>query len=200
MFMKFIIPILLLFIFVSCDIKPKIESQVEYKTHNLSFFDGSVQLPKEYKLIKAEELIKKYESMNLGTSQEVQYLKSVESNSYASVIFYDTTNFINTFIFQEGEHVIIDKISAQLYLGMIEKDLQNMWLQNDISYERIKSKFYNKPNIQIITIQYKVSKNEISKYISQYIISSNSKTMAVTITNLSNLDFGDIIKSIKIKN
>ena len=196
--MRFTSVFTVIILFINCS--PKIETE-QSKLWNLKRLESSIKLPNEFKPISVEKYIEKLKKIpNSSNSGSNFQLEQVKKESMKYQLFYDTTSFVNNILLLElEEHIMIDKATATGYVSMLEQDLYQSYLQGGIEYNRLELKYYGKIDLQMITIRYKITKDEMSKYISQFIVSTKNKTIGVTTQNLSNINFRKVVNTLKIK-
>jgi hypothetical protein len=197
--MKNLLIILIVLISVyGCNNK-KVDST--FKTINIKFAKAEIDIPKYYKKYSTNELVYALENSDSNIfmlKSLIHFLEEANENKLPSLFYCDTTNFNNRINFQKGEHVLLTKELSKLYIGTIEGQLQSNWLNQGIDYVRLDSKFKKGNKVQIIEVNYKLIHNERVGFISQYIITTMSQTIGITINSKKETNFDSIINSIRI--
>ncbi|HYF66655.1 MAG TPA: hypothetical protein VD884_00905 [Ohtaekwangia sp.] len=168
----------------------------------IEFANSTIGIPKNYKLKSPEEIkesllnsSKRYSEIS-ETIQKLDYIKSIPTEFQ---IYVDTLNYDNNIWFQEGQYVRLTKSLSQQYLSALETQLQKQWTPQDIKYERLESKFLSGTHAQLIKLKYKLSRESSSTYTTQYLISSNSKTIGVIINNVGPDDMENLVSRTRMK-
>lgn len=194
--------ILTIVCFTACYKTDKSKEIDDLQVVKIEFANATIGIPQRYKLTSPEEL--KEGLLNSGKqyseiSETIQKIDAIKSIPTAFEIYVDTLNFDNNVWFQQGEHVRLTKSVSQQYLAVLETQLQKQWTPQGIKFERIESKYLSGTDVHLVKLKYKLTREGLSTYTTQYLVSSNSTTLGVVINNANSDDLERLIRGIRIK-
>jgi hypothetical protein len=193
--MKKIVLVFVSFAIVCC--KPNNQESLEIKNHkgfDVDLVNREVELPDVYEKITIDDyllVIENYidnESVIESIYDKYYSLKLMDSDFE---LFVDTENYLNSITFMSSEYMHINKTVFNHYTEILSK---NMKSQIDAEQEMIEKKLLNYGNTKVIKVKIKQTYNAVTKYVTQYLISSRYKTFSIAITNTQNVDFQYLLK------
>ncbi len=199
---KFVLMFLLLSTFGGCKTKVKNQPSYDLQTIKIDFAEANLKIPTSYSLNSLEEVKEKLLKIDVKNNFILNSIIGIENQQsipYDAFIYLDSTKIYNNIWFIEGEYVELTKSICQLYLEQLEHDLQNSWEAQNIKYKRLENKYLSGEKAQFVKIKYKLTYNELSLYLTQYLISTNRKTFAIIVTNETKEDFESFIKKMEIR-
>lgn len=190
----------ILLIITGCNNNDKMSSN--HKTINVEFAKIQIDIPKTYKHYLANdlvELIYKSDSLVFLPNSSAQHIEEVGAHPFPSKIYADSTNLNNRILFQKGEHILLTKELAHLYIDTVEQQLQSGWEIQGIDYLRLASNYKKGNKVQIIEIKYQLNYLGMVAYLSQYIITNMTQTIAISTNSNNPTEFDYLLNSIKFK-
>lgn len=191
--------ILILLMATSC-------SQPESKVDNVreitvGFANAKLPVPKSYHLVTPSRYKKMIQSTNtLPEFVELKFNKVdalVEAN-YVFEIYIDSTNSNNTIWFVDGPAVRLTEDMISYFISSTEKRLESEFALYGVSYKRVENTFYNGRHNQLLKVKYEMLYDDTKTYITEYLVTSLTKTIGITVNNESENDLEELIKKIKI--
>ncbi|TDQ28156.1 hypothetical protein [Zeaxanthinibacter enoshimensis] len=191
---------LVILILFSCgeSIQKKSIESTDYKEHYLGFLNGKIILPKSYKKITGPELANaQVIAINRPDLEEyltLEYERLEERGIFGNQIFVDTTNVTNYIFIRLGEYVPLDKSIANQYLGMVRSSIERGWDESGIKYKRLENKFVQTNKSDYIKIKYRMTRDGITTYQTQFLMTNNFKTFDFLVVNSENKEVENWIK------
>lgn len=193
--LKPIFIVVLSILFLSC------EEESNHSTFYASNVDIDIVLPNYYVPITPTAYL-----LKLNNSKKEKRLITVNENSILSLLehkipfdlFYDSLNTNNHIILYEVEHIKLNSKVESQYLGFIEETFYNTWNAQNIAYNKLESKFFAKGNIEFIKIKYEKIANSEKMFTTQYIVSSNKRTITIFANNEPYVEMENAIKMIEL--
>lgn len=193
--LKPIFIVVLSILFLSC------EEKIKHSTFYASNVDVDFILPNYYAPIAPTAYL-----LKLNNSKKEKRLIAVNENSILSLLvhkipfdlFYDSLNINNNIIIHEGEYVNLNTKVGSQYLGLLEEVLYNTWNAQNIAYNKLESKYFAKGNIEFIKIKYEKIANSEKMFVTQYIVSSNNRTITIFANNEPYIEMENAIKRIEL--
>ena len=171
-----------------------------YKKIQLSFINASIKIPNNYVKMTPNKL----KSIFLNSNEKKEYIEQninaldkIKKLPNKHLIYLDKENLQNQIWFIEGEFVPLNKKLAQQYLGMVEQQLKKDWLPKGIDYYRVENKITLRSKSQIIKLKYWLYQDNFKRYCTQYLISTKNKTFGIFVNNSKDIDFKDILETVK---
>nr|WP_298930983.1 hypothetical protein [uncultured Allomuricauda sp.] len=192
-------------ILIGCvETSPKKTIQIsEYSEHYLDFLNGNVILPKTYEKTNSNELadaqIKALNRSDLKEYLTQEYQRLEESGIFGNAIFVDTTNVTNYIFVRLGEYVPLNKSVANQYLGMVRSSVESRWDEVGIKYARLENKFVQTDKSDYIKIKYRMTRDGITTYQTQFLMTNKLKTFDFIVVNSENKEVENWIKRTMIK-
>ena len=169
------------------------------QTNRLDFMDAEFDLPKQYAPIVLNVLTKKllHGTIDSATHREVSKLLDAGVVKKSGITYFDTLLYANYIVFESGKYMEISKEVASYYIGILEDELNNKWERKGTRYERMESKYFSGSNAQVVKIKYKVHYKHGLRYVTQYLMSANQRTMSVVVTRMDEDDFEDLVMKVR---
>lgn len=186
---------------ISCGENRDNISDSDLKRISIDFANAKMNLPKSFQQTSFSEYRQKLINSNKPNDvieSSLVKLEQMQSIPQKIILFTDTSNFDNAIWFQEGEHVNLTKSLAQQYMRLLDENLVKQWTPQGIKFSKIDSKYFNGKNAKVIKLKYKLTDNISTRFSTQYIISTNSNTWSITVSNITDQDFEQLVKKIKI--
>ncbi len=184
----------------SCGKKDTLK-QEDLQEITLDFSEAVIEIPKSYELISLNKL--KEELIDLGktnniTQEDILNIEKLKSISTNFTVYADTANSENNIFFQEANYTELTESAAQGYLNLLEEHIAHTWRNKKVTFEKIESEFISDEDRKIVKLKYKLTHDNFSRFGIQYIISTKSKTIGITISSLTSEDYEALIRKLKM--
>lgn len=190
---------LILLMLISC-------SKSENKVDNLQeitvdFAKAKVPLPKLYHLVAPSRYKKIIQSTTLPEFVELKsnMVDALVEANYVFEIYIDSTNSSNTIWFMDGPAVRLTKDMISFFISSTEKRFNSEFTPYGASYKRVENTFYDGRHNQLLKVKYEILYDDAKTYTTEYLVTSLTKTIGITVNNESETDFEELIKKIKME-
>lgn len=203
--MKLILLSLLIFSTVACTNPLSSPTETALATSNeiaaqrfqVDFLERDIFIPEGYRRLSILELedsliVINDDPIRIASIQESLARMRAMPNEF--IIVADPTNVENCWWIQAGKYVDLNKQVASQYLALLKANTEQAWANADFSYELIEKGFLRTKTAEIIKIKYRQDYLDISRYQTQYLISSRRKTFAINITSYDEWDGVELIQ------
>lgn len=182
--------------------KPNVENinnNGDFTERNIHFAKILIKLPHSFNEFTSKDLTNKVTELEENTTAYIESIKKFESSKYGFKLFIDTLDFSSQIMFFGQEHLFIDKQTSGQYLTLLERQLENEWIPQGISFKRLESNFFSGKTVGILKIKYEINSNNITSFKTQYIVTTNKNTFGILVNKSDSEDFQNLITSMKLK-
>ena len=164
----------------------------------VSFLEKDFYVPSRFENASLDSIFQNRLSYSDTTDDlylnKLRYEELLKSNSQFEY-FIDKSNPNNTITFILGEYIALN----ENVLGLFAEMLQNRDI-SEVGIERrlIEKKFYDLSYADVVKVRFRYSNDLKKSYITQYLISQNSKTVTMIVTNSENEDYDQLIKNFSL--
>ena len=164
----------------------------------VSFLEKDFYVPSRFENASLDSIFQNRLSYSDTTDDlylnKLRYEELLKSNSQFEY-FIDKSNPNNTITFILGEYIALN----ENVLGLFAEMLQNRDI-SEVGNERrlIEKKFYDLSYADVVKVRFRYSNDLKKSYITQYLISQNSKTVTMIVTNSENEDYDQLIKNFSL--
>lgn len=200
--LMYVLPLLILII--SCgESEQKKEGGLDGHTMvNINSHQLKIYLPNHYKYIPIEVLHafmkEQIEAKHQDLGKRLDKLEKENAFTSDYAFFMDSTNTQNVIGFEKGPHMPLTKPQAVQHISMRKGQLEDRWKQKGIMYRFIDSRFANGKNFQRVKIRYEVFFPKKPYFMTEYLISTDKKTVRITVKNVEDKDYQYLIDKIQI--
>jgi hypothetical protein len=190
---------LIILVLVSC----KEQNQDERKDLREITFDFTpirVKPPNRYKSVSIEKL---RELMMKSDLSEEEKMVRIDRLNYMVLgqsrlqFLVDTADVYDIIWVAENEYVRLNKQLISHYLGTLTKSMNEQ--MQDVPFKRLENKFFDGPKTQLLKIKYALGYDSSHSFLTQYILTTQTETVGLMVSNSSGEDFEELVKKIKLK-
>lgn len=197
--MKKILFSLIVILLCSCkDSKEDLKSKFpNSELKDISFLNRSFYIPKHFTNASLDSIVQNKMSYADSTDglflNKLQYQQLLQSNAQFEY-FIDKSNPGNSITLILGEYISLNKNVMNTFADMLQTRalLEN---KDQVQRQLIEKKFYNLSYADVVKVKLKSKNDNKGIYLTQYLISKNSKTITMIVRNSENEDYNHLIKN-----
>jgi len=159
-----------------------------------------LELPANYQLSSVDDLIDSIlENDTIVTMDDPQIVRfeKMKDSDKDFRIYVDTMNIENNIVFVDSEHVRLTKELASYHSREMDKKFIKNYKIQGIKVRRVDNQYLFGRNTQFLKLKYELDYDGLKNYNTQYVISTNTKTMVVYVSGWTMEDFEELFKKIQ---
>lgn len=164
-----------------------------FTEHYVDYAKGTLLLPHKYEMLTKEKLpyfISEADSTNVLQ----RLIHNLEADRRDYLLFSNENDKNDIILIHKSEFTNFSKQDANRYLGMLESNMKNMYGIGN--YERLQKKMSQIERSKYMKFKYRVSRDGVNFYQTQYIVTSAATTYGVVEMRMDIIDHEDLIKRI----
>lgn len=172
---------------------------INYKEEFIEFLEREILIPENYSLISPDILKNKLMELNTESKllKHIEYsIEKLKGLPYEFVLFADNENLNNIILIQSSDYIPLNERVSNLYFEMLDNQIKSESLKVQIKSTKIETQFITTASANVIKAKYLQELDGVKKYMTQYIVTSERKTLGIVAGNFENIDFDEIINEI----
>lgn len=185
---------------LSCTQLEKYFSNKNLRTVKIDFAEMQLELPANYQLYNVDDLINSIlENDTIATMDDPQIVRfeKMKDSDKEFRIYVDTMNIENNIVFVDSEHVRLTKELASYHSREMDKKFIKNYKTQGIKVKRVDNQYLFGRNTQFLKLKYELDYDGLKNYNTQYVISTNTKTMVIFVNGWTTEDFEELFKRVQ---
>lgn len=180
---------------------------IKIKTQNISLneIDVSLKIPAEYvsfDILEYAALVENtFENEELKQHQ-IKVLENLSNFPSELALYIDSTNIYNLIWVMYGQalpHIELDKETAKVAVNFMKTMALKQKSDFIKEYNFTDQKRFSSKKFSYIKLKAQQKLNSYDRYLTNYLISTKANTFMLTIVNIEDLDFQNLVNNLQIK-
>ncbi len=186
----------------SCSVEEAPPLPFDLKSVEFKSVGAHMAIPAQYRHGTVQELIELWQSSDIPSGikdKVIHMMKILQDDSTSTVIYVDSTDLENSIWVQESPYFPMNESLARQFINSFEHRFQKEWEPLGVSFNEIESAYIENNRARAIKLKYFLKVNDHSRFTTQYLITSQDKTISIIVNNRTMEDYEELIRGIQIE-